>query len=153
MHFIATDLSQLPRSSISTNTAAAPPTLSSQLPFTSPIFKFEHASAFNEKCQPLLSDITSPGLTTSTHDLFRSASLNTNQLVDPVNGGGGGYSQPGTSVDQFLVGMGEGTEDLGTDADPILQSLQNLAEGTQFDETLSNTPQNLSLWDWFEQEQ
>jgi hypothetical protein len=46
--------------------------------------------------------------------------------------------------------MGEGKEDMCIDTDPLLQSLETLAERTQFDESLSDS-QVLNLWEWFEQ--
>ena len=48
------------------------------------------------------------------------------------------------SRDQFLAGMGESTQDMGIDANPLLQSTQTPAEGTQLDETLSD-PQQISI--------
>jgi hypothetical protein len=56
------------------------------------------------------------------------------------------------NLDQFILDMGEGGEDMGLDTDPLLHSLQTLAEGTQFDEPLSD-PQGLNLWEWFDQQQ
>jgi hypothetical protein len=55
------------------------------------------------------------------------------------------------NLDQFILDM-EGGEDMGMDTDPLLHSLQTLAEGTRFDDPLSD-PQALNLWEWFGQQQ
>lgn len=144
------NLSQLGRGSISTNTASPPPTILSQLPFTSPSFKIE-SSSFQDQLQPPFSDITSPTAITSPHDLFRSTSLSTNQLAHSISGGSS-FQPPGMNLDQFILDMGEGGEDMGIDTDPLLHSLQTLAEGSQFDEPLSD-PQALHPWEWFDQQQ
>jgi len=56
--------------------------------------------------------------------------------------------------DQFMVGSGgdQGHDLVGMDTDdPILNSLQTLAEGTDFGEHMG-APQNFNVWEWFEQQ-
>jgi hypothetical protein len=55
--------------------------------------------------------------------------------------------------DQFMVGSGGHLGDLmGMDMDdPILNSLQTLAEGTDLGEHMGE-PQSFNVWEWFEQQ-
>jgi hypothetical protein len=55
--------------------------------------------------------------------------------------------------DQFMVGSRGHLGDLmGMDMDdPILNSLQTLAEGKDFGEHMGE-PQNFNVWEWFEQQ-
>ncbi len=58
----------------------------------------------------------------------------------------------GLNLEQVLVGAENQVEDMGMDTDdPILHSLQTLAEGRDFAENLGET-QNFSIWEWFEQQ-
>ena len=63
----------------------------------------------------------------------------------------GSSAVPGVYGDPFMVGSGDSHGDLmGIDTDdPILNSLQTLAEGADFGEHMGE-PQN--FWEWFEQQ-
>jgi hypothetical protein len=74
---------------------------------------------------------------------------------NPVNCGGSQLIESGGAIhelnmDQFIVGAENHGEEMGMDTDdPILNSLQILAEGRDFGENLGNI-QNFNMWEWFE---
>ena len=74
---------------------------------------------------------------------------------NPVNFGGSQQVESGGAIhelnmDQFIVEAENHGEAMGVDTDdPILNSLQTLAEGRDFGENLGNI-QNFNMWEWFE---
>jgi hypothetical protein len=81
---------------------------------------------------------------------FNSGSLEGGQVE--LTGGAEMHAVPRFHLDPFIAGGGNQGEAIGMDMDdPILNSLQTLAEGGDFGGSLGES-QNLNVWEWFEQQ-
>ena len=108
--------------------------------FFSPSTNLQTQQSFAEQLQSSLPE-TSP----ISMDFF-----NTSQTFTfPVESGQAQSGVSAMTVDQFFVGGNHG-EEMGMDTDdPILHSLQTLAEGRDFGEN-TGEPQNFDVWSWFD---
>lgn len=129
------------------STVTSPPSLLPQMDlFSSPLNP--PTQSFTKQLQntiPEISPISMGLFSTSPTFAFTPINFGGGQQVESSGG------MEGLNINDFIVGA-ENHEEMGMDTDdPILHSLQTLAEGRDFGENLGDM-QNFNMWAWFEQE-
>jgi hypothetical protein len=105
------------------------------------------SQSFTEQLQGA---VTNPS---PTMNLFSTSPAFTFNPGNMALQGESGGAVSGIYPDQFMGASASHEDFMGMDTDdPILNSLQTLAEGTDFGEQMGEPQQNFNVWEWFEQQ-